>query len=413
MPVVQTLLKPAAAAVHRSQSRFRVLVAGRRFGKSRLAETELVEMALTKPGSRSVYMAPSRVQAKQILWQGLKERLPPDWIQSKNETALTITLINGSIIQLAGADYSDALRGISAHLIVVDEFCFVNDLENQMAALRPMLSTTRGKMLLISTPAGGGSTAHEIYERAKSPEAVDWQAFTYTSVDGGWIPPEEVESQRATMDSALFRQEYFASFESLVGACYPEFSMALNVSAQADDGGPLTVGLDFNISPFAAVIIRVRNGGVHVIDEIELHNADTRQMSEELLRRYPGRDIIVCPDPTGSRRQTSSMGLSDHAILKQHGLRVASPKAPWRITDKLNVVRRFIRDGNNHRALQVDPRCKQLIRSMRNLEFAEGTSAPDKKAGWDHFPDSLGYACLALHHGLLPYRIGNTNVSVW
>ena len=43
---------------------------------------------------------------------------------------------------------------------------------------------------------------------------------------------------------------------------------------------------------------------------------------------------------------------------------------------------------------------------LQNLEFAEGTSAPDKKAGWDHFPDSLGYACLALRHGLLPYSLG-------
>ena len=413
MPVVQTLLKPAAAAVHRSQARFRVLVAGRRFGKSRLAETELVEQALRKPGSRSVYMCPSRVQAKQVLWAGLKERVPMDWIRSKNETALSLTLINGSVIQLSGADYSDALRGISADLIVLDEFCFVTDLSNQLAALRPMLSTTRGKMLLISTPAGGGSAAHEIYERAKTADAVDWEAFTFTSVDGGWIPPEEVESQRATMDAALFRQEYFASFESLVGACYPEFSSALNVSPQADDGGPLVAGLDFNISPFACVIARIRDGGVHVIDEIELHQADTRMMSEEILRRYPNREIRVAPDPTGSRRQTSSLGLSDHAILKQHGLKVASPRAPWRVTDKLNVVRRYIRDGNGHRALQIDPSCRQLIRSMKNLEFAEGTSHPCKKSGWDHFPDSLAYLCLALHHGLLPYTIGNSNLRVY
>ena len=406
MAIVQTLLKPAAAAVHRCPARFRVLVAGRRFGKSRLAETELVEQALKKPGSRSVYMAPSRVQAKQILWQGLKERVPSGWIRAKNETALSLTLVNGSIIQLAGADYSDSLRGISADLIVVDEFCFVADLENQMAALRPMLSTTKGRMLLISTPAGGGSYSHELYERAGTEEASDWERFTYTSVDGGWIPSSEVESQRATMDSTLFRQEYYASFESLAGACFPEFSNALNVSSQLDDGGPLVVGMDFNVSPFSAVVIRVRNGGVHVIDEIELHEADTRMMSEELLRRYPQREIRVCPDPTGGRRQTSSLGLTDHAILKQHGLLVVAPKAPWRITDKLNSVRRYIRTGEGERPLQIDPKCRGLIRSLQNLEFAEGTSHPDKSSGFDHYCDSLGYAALALRHGLLPYSLG-------
>lgn len=412
MPAVQTLLKPAAAAVKRCDARFRVLVAGRRFGKSRLSEVELLEQALKKPGSRSVYMAPSRVQAKQILWAGLKERVPASWIRAKNETALTLTLNNGSIIQLAGADYSDSLRGISADLIVLDEYCFIQDLENQMAALRPMLSTTKGRMLLISTPAGGGTYSQELFERAKSADNPGWQAFQFTSVDGGWIPESEVEAQRATMDELLFKQEYYAGFMSLLGACYPQFSTTLNVSPQTDDGGPLVVGMDFNVSPFCAVVLRVRGNTVAVIDEIELHQADTAQMAKELLRRFGQREITVCPDPTGSRKQTSSLGLSDHAILKQHGLKVKAPRAPWRVTDKLAVTRFYICSADGHRALQIDPRCKQLIRSLKSLEFDKnGKNAPDKSHGHDHFPDSLGYSLLALKHGLLPYSIGSTSFS--
>jgi len=82
-----------------------------------------------------------------------------------------------------------------------------------MAALRRMLITTRGRMLLISSPAGGGSYSHELYERAWTEEASGLERFTFIRVDGGWIPPSEVESNRAT----LFWQEYYASFESLVG----------------------------------------------------------------------------------------------------------------------------------------------------------------------------------------------------
>ena len=144
---------------------------------------------------------------------------------------------------------------------------------------------------------------------------------------GGWIPEEEVESQRQTMDPTLFRQEYFASFESLLGAVYPDFGDA-NISPQADDGGPLVVGLDFNITPFCAVVARVRNDRIDVLDEIELHQADTRMMSEEILRRYPHRDITITPDPTGARKQTSSLCLSDHAILRQAGFKVKAPTAP-------------------------------------------------------------------------------------
>lgn len=59
-------------------------------------------------------------------------------------------------------------------------------------------------------------------------------------------------------------------------------------------------------------------------------------------RLYPGRTIRIAPDPTGDRRQTTSMGLTDHKLLGPHGPKVASPKAPWRIADKLTVLRRFI-----------------------------------------------------------------------
>lgn len=95
--------------------------------------------------------------------------------------------------------------------------------------------------------------------------------FTFTSVDGGWIPPSEVESHLATLFPG--RSSTPVSFESLLRACFPEFSTSLDASTQLDDCRPLVLGLHFNVSSFCAVVMPVRNGGVLVIDET--------------LRRYP------------------------------------------------------------------------------------------------------------------------------
>ena len=52
---------------------------------------------------------------------------------------------------------------------------------------------------------------------------------------------------------------------------------------------------------------------------------------------------------------------------------------------------------------------RQMIRSLKNVEFSEDASAPDRQSGWDYSPDSLGFAYLTLKRGLLPYQIRNTD----
>ena len=106
------------------------------------------------------------------------------------------------------------------------------------------------------------------------------------------------------------------------------------------------------------------------------------------------------------------MGLSDHAILKRRGFRVRAPKAPWSIRDKVAATRLMIRDANGHRRLKVHPSCKRVIRSLSNLEYKAGASVPDPKSDHSHMADAIGYACIALAKGLLPYSIGESGFRV-
>ena len=96
-------LKRPQAKVFRSKARFRVLVAGRRFGKTFLSQVELCQAAWGK-GRVAWYIAPTYKQAKRIVWKPLKELTRPYWASKPNESDLRIELITGGTIALRGAD---------------------------------------------------------------------------------------------------------------------------------------------------------------------------------------------------------------------------------------------------------------------------------------------------------------------
>ena len=413
MAISNLMLKPAAAEILRSPATVKVMFSGRRFGKTRMMLAAAVEKAVTSPGSTTFYLAPSRKMAKDIAWRPLKESVTPAWADRVMESTLTIEFRNGSRITLAGADYADSLRGQSADLLCIDEFAYVRELEEMwQAALLPMLATSQGTAIFASTPAGGGNFSAELWEKAESTPG--WERWNFPTIAGGWVSPQWVEERRSEMDASLWRQEFYGSIESLLGAVYPSFNNQ-NVGVCRDDGhSAILMGVDFNRSPFCAALMQVQNNKLCVLEEIVLMEADTREMALEVRSRYPDRQIICCPDPTGSRKQTSSLGLSDHAILKDvGGFSVRSPRAPWAIQDKVNATRLMIMAADAQRRLLVDPSCKRVIRSLRNLEFKPGLSVPDPQSEHGHMADALGYACIAISKGLTPWRVGNSGFRIY
>ena len=118
-------LRWAQGEVFNNTSRFRVLVAGRRFGKSYLSCIELLRAAINRPGETYFYCAPTYRMAKDIAWKEIKRLVPKTWIKSKNETDLKVELINGSSIELKGTENAMALRGRSLAGVVLDEAAFI------------------------------------------------------------------------------------------------------------------------------------------------------------------------------------------------------------------------------------------------------------------------------------------------
>jgi len=372
------------------------------FGKTFFALTWLLAQASAKKGIY-YYIAPSYVAAKSIAWRLLKE-LADGHFKIKNESELYVEFENGSVIQLKGADNRDGLRGVSLSGAVLDEFCFMAQ-EVWTEVIRPATSDQLAPVVFISSPAGW-NWGKELYDYASSGQDENWQAWTFTTADGGNVKPEEIEAAKRELPERTFRQEYLASFETLSNRVYSNFDRQLNVSselASLSDAAELHIGLDFNIVPMSATVgVKVANQ-LHVIDEIVLPNSNTTEMSQEIKLRYPKHKIYVYPDPAGKARKTSAAGgVTDFTILEQHGFLVVSPNAHPAVADRINEVQAMLCNTLGERRLYVHPKCKELIKSLDGMTYKQGASVPDKTLGLDHITDALGYKIHSMFP-LVPY----------
>lgn len=384
----------AQSIILASPARFKLVNAGRRFGKTHLAiDFYLFPGAVNHPGSNSYYIAPTYKDAKRIAWEKLKDVVPLSYIDGKpNETELSIRLRNRSKITLLGADDPDSLRGPGAHRIVYDEFAFQK--KYVWDVTRPMLSDTGGDALFISTPSGYNHF-YDMYCAATAKRG--WAAFQFTTLDGGNVPPEEIEEAKHDLDERMFRQEYEASFEMLAGRVYYAYNRDKNVCIVQDDGSStLLVGMDFNVNPMTAAIAQRKADQLHFIDEIVLPNGNTELMAAAIKQRFPGRKVNVYPDPTGNARKTSApVGQTDFTILRSAGFTVLAPQRPYPISDKYNTFNAALCNAAGERSIYINPvRCQSLAKGLDGLTYRDGTSEADKSLGLDHITDAAAYLVL-------------------
>ena len=414
MSINTLTLRHAQGQVFNSRTRFRVLVAGRRFGKSYLSCVELLRGAIERPGETYFYCAPSYRMAKDIVWKLLKKLVPNAWVKSKNETDLKLELVNGSTIELKGTENAMALRGRSLAGVVLDEAAFM-DPEVWFEVIRPALADKQGWALFISTPDGTASWFYDLWCYAKKGDS-DWSRWQFTTIEGDNVPPEEIEAARKQLDPRTFRQEFEASFENLSGLVAVSFSDA-NITEQIRDIPvlPLLVGVDFNVSPMTAVFAVKYQDELWVFDEAILTGgATTWDLCEHITGKYGlERRIIACPDPTGVARKTAGVGATDHAILRKAGLTVSSPKSPWKIRDKITCVNMGLLDAAGQRRIKIHPSCVELIKSLRTLTYTPNTNLPNKNLGVDHSFDAMAYMCLQVFNLAKPETIGSTDFRVW
>jgi hypothetical protein len=222
-------LHPGQAAIYNSNARFKVVAAGRRFGKSHFAAEMLILEAMRDYGPYGhrltvehgvYYIAPTFDQAKRIMWPKIRElagfERQGGLIRNENVNDGWIELVNGRRIYIKGADNPDSLRGIGLSFVVLDEYAdmkaFIWD-----EIIDPALMDVKGSALFIGTPKGKNHF-YKLFMAALEQEKgfEDWEAFHFKSLDNPFLDPAEIERQMRQSNKPLetLRAELEASFVS-------------------------------------------------------------------------------------------------------------------------------------------------------------------------------------------------------
>lgn len=331
---------------HNRTERWACLVAHRRAGKTVAAINDLIRAAVTSSGPYPLfgYIAPYRAQAKSVAWAYLKEFSAPI-AQSTNESELTVTLINGAVIRLFGADNADGIRGLGFNGIVADEF---GDWKPSVFPLvvRPALSDKQGWCVMMGTPKGRNSF-YEVYNRAqKSPE---WFCMSLPADRSGLLPPTELDAARAQLTEDQFAQEYLCSFDAaIVGAIY-----GVEMRQAMDQGRITHVPYDPSILVHTAWDLGYRDdtaiwwyqvirGEIHVLDFYAVSGATIPELADVVRlkpykygKHYLPHDARAKTLASGGKsiieQMAEFLGLANLAIVPDLGLQ-----------DGIQAVRRML-----------------------------------------------------------------------
>ena len=305
-------------------TRFKIVAAGRRTGKSRLAAWMLIVNALQADRGHVFYVAPTQGQARDIMWQTLLELAHPV-VSNAHINNLQIKLVNGATISLKGADRPETMRGVSLKFLVMDEYA---DMKPEVfeQILRPALADQKGAALFIGTPMGRNHF-YDLYKYAELEDDESYTAWHFTSYDNELLDPDEIDLAKKSMSSYAFRQEFMASFEARGSEMFKEDWVKF---AETPEIGDYYISIDLagfedvskkrtknsKLDESAIAVVKVNENGWHLENMIygRWDLAETARKIFEVVRDY--RPISVGIE-RGISKQAVMSPLMDS--MKQHG----------------------------------------------------------------------------------------------
>lgn len=404
-----TLYAPHAKQmeVHDDSHRFKVLNWGRRTGKSTLA-ANYVLMAATQVIGRYWIVAPTYKQAKNIYWLDIiHNQIPRELVRKKNEQELTITLINGSVIELKGADNEDSLRGAGIKGLILDEYAFMKPNVWELI-LRPMLADSKGWAVFISTP-NGFNHFYKLADNAQStlPEYKDWWYSHATTFDNPHIDDEEIDQIKAEVSEDQFAQEYEAEFRKMAGLVFKDFDRKTHVLSLDKmpnmDSFTRGIGVDFGFhNPTAVVFVGMDyDGNWYVYDEIYKSGMVTAETAKAIKDKMGGNMFTYKIGDSNQSQEIANLqteGVILEAVKKGGVGRASSIQGGIQlINDMLKV------QGNGKPKLFIAENCTNLIYEFETYHYPEDVfdknNPEDPVKDKDHAIDALRYLRLKLYYG--------------
>jgi hypothetical protein len=340
--------------VFKDTSRFKVIAAGRRCGKSRLSAVTLLIEGLNCPeGSSVMYVAPTLGQARTIMWDLLMDLGRPI-IKSAHINNLEITLVNGRKILVRGADNQDSLRGVSLTYLVMDEVAFIKP-EIWERVLRAALSDKKGRAMFISTPSGRNHF-YEWFQIGQSGEDEDWKSWHFTTADNETIDPKEIEAAKRTLSSFAFNQEYMSSFNNAGAGLFKEEWIKFG---EEPNYGSWYIAIDLagfegvsknasaakkRLDQSAIACVKVTDDGIWFVDKIESGRWDIEETAVRILKNIKQYQPLAVGIERGALKNAVLPYLSDlmrknntyaHIADLTHGNKKKTDRVIWALQGRM------------------------------------------------------------------------------
>jgi len=300
--------------IHESSKRFRIMIAGRRWGKSLCGFMELLRFMVTHSNCFCLWVVPKFKELIPVS-EIIREWLPFKIVRRHYQLQRTyryIELKNGSKVRFESAEDPQGLRGLAIDFVILEEAAHLKS-EVWYSILRPALLDKRGEALIISTPFGKNWLYQEYLRGQDSnPDYISWRRPTY---DNPYIPKELIERDKETLPEDIFRQEYLAEFIEGAGTVFRNVRECFNKNIETyyeqfivnrySDGMRLLpkeqykkftfIGIDLGKIEDYSVFVALNNEGQLVGYERFKHLAwpMQRQRLKMFVEKFPRRHIVL------------------------------------------------------------------------------------------------------------------------
>lgn len=378
----------------------------RRLGKSYTLCTIALEVCLKTPNALVKYCCAKQKDAKNIIRPLIREIIEtcPEELKPEYKTQEGAWVFpNGSRIELTGLDggRAESVRGGSSHLCIIDEAGLVNDLPYIITSIiLPTTSTTRGKVILASTPPK--SPNHPFITRYLNKARIEGNLVTKTIYDNPNIDKDEFNKlveESGGLESIDFQREYLCKIiTDQDSAIIPEFSKVKENIIREWDRQPFYdsyASMDIGMKDLTIVLFAWWDFiASKLIIEDEFVINGQRFNTNTLADGIKKKEEELFTDKITGEKKDPYLRISDNNLIvikdlwDLHGLRFI----PTRKDDAdaaLNKVRIMIQNEQ----IIINPKCKTLIMHLEAGIWNKSKTSFERSADMGHFDaiDSLKY----------------------
>ncbi len=373
-------------------------------GKSAALCFEAIRQSYINRGRMGLLAAPTYAMLRDATLSGLFAALDEhdaEFELKKTDGELTLKS-PGSTMLLRSLDEPERLRGTNLAWFGIDELSFTR--EDGWLRLEARLRDPKARTLSgfgVWTPQG-----HDwLYKRFIHEPVRGYSCVRAKPFENRYLlerTPDYYERLESSYDPRFYRQEALGEYlNSRADRVYHCFNPVLHVVGHAYDARkPLLWGLDFNVAPMSSVLLQVHDSRMAVIDEIVLERATTEEACMEFENRYKNHmgALEIFGDASGRNMHTT--GTNDYTMLQSYlyragfrnvKLRVPSKNPP--VLNRVQKVNALLTNALGEVQLEVDPRCKELIKDFEEVMFKPESGVVDKVRDprRTHASDALGY----------------------